>query len=293
MNEGINARVAALVEEIRSRRFRGEDPMITVAAGASPAELVACVLAAERLNAALSLPEGTYNPQESLAATLFEGAARTLNRWGFREARRRLDDAARRAREPALQQRVTLFLAFCALLQDIVRLDPERPLSRSHREHLAQTLPRLDCLSDEERAHYAAEVERLYALREQIKSDAYARTLWHLVRARMAMDASEEDYGLTWLLAAGAAAKEVFVPGEYPQGLLERGRRKVLLLLGEVPEDAVEAARGEAAGLRLGEVLDAFAAGLDAATGKSSRQGMEAFGVQVHQDGEGEVDAVG
>ena len=149
---------------IRARRFRGEDPAVTVPADAGPEELIARVLAAERLNAALALPGGTYNPQESLAETIFQGGVRALNAWAFREARRRFDDAARRAREPRLQQRIALFIALCALLQEAVRIDPERSLSTSHRENLKQTLPRLDCLSAAERAHYQAEVTRLYDL---------------------------------------------------------------------------------------------------------------------------------
>lgn len=280
MNESIDQQVARLVDQIRSRRFRGEDPPVEVAPDASAAELVACVLAAERLNAPLRLGSGEYHPQEKVAEANLQGAMRALNGWAFREARRRLDEAARGARDPALQQRVTLYLGFCALAHDIVRTDPNRALSASRAEKLRETLPRLDCLSEAERAHYAAEIQRLCALREQVKSDPYTRALWCLVRARMALDLSEDDYGLTWLLAARVATKPLFVPGEYLQGLLERARLKVLLLLDEVPEAEQDTAREQAGNLRLGEVFDAFVAALDAHTGGSARLAMLQFGVR-------------
>ncbi|NLC56784.1 MAG: hypothetical protein GX774_08120 [Armatimonadetes bacterium] len=277
MGPTIDQRAEALVEEIRARRFRGEDPAVTVPADAGPEELIARVLAAERLNAALALPGGTYNPQESLAETIFQGGVRALNAWAFREARRRFDDAARRAREPRLQQRIALFIALCALLQEAVRIDPERSLSTSHRENLKQTLPRLDCLSAAERAHYQAEVTRLYDLRAALQEDAYLRTVWHLVRARMAMEVSEDDFGLTWLLAARRCARELFEPGEYLAGLLDRARKRILLLLGEVPPAEEEATRAEVGHLRPGEVFEAFLAALDAGTGRQARRDLQLF----------------
>jgi hypothetical protein len=313
----IQERIEAMIREIDARRFRGEDPSIPVAPEESREAVVAKTLAAQLLHALLDFGGGAFNPDEKSAEKRFLAGQKRLDFWNFRDARRLFDDASKRARDPKLQQRITLFRLLTDYLRDVTMTEWDRSLPASAKAAVIEPLDRLDRLSPEERAHYRAEIERLWDLKESLKTDPALRTAWLFAQARIAFDASEGAMGVTWLLSAAHANREISDPGPYLQSLLERARSWLLRTIGEEPPAGeAEASAGESASDAPGEeksdpaatgrkgrpeervrpwdLYEALAASLEAATGKDPRAAARQFRIERYRDpsdapGEGEA----
>jgi hypothetical protein len=290
----IQQQIQSIQRDLDARRFRGEDPIIPVPAGDRREAIIAKVLAAQSLHAVLGLDGERFNPDEESAEKRMFAGQRLLDYWRVR------DEAAKRARRPELQQRITLFRLFADYLREIVLTDFEASLPTRVKTALLDPLSRFDRLSPEETAHYREEAERLWTLRDTMKTDPYLQTVWLTVQARIAMDSSDSAQGMTWLLAASHLNRDRFQPNAYLQELLDRARRRILRLIGEEhlagseeQESPAEARTGERqpagdAGkktdtedrVRPRELYDALLIALETAYGDDPRAAMGLFRVK-------------
>jgi hypothetical protein len=142
-----------------------------------------------------------------------------------------------------------------------------------------------DRLPDAERAHYRAEVERLVGEHAAArKGDAQARTLWYVLRARLALGADEPVLALAWCVRAARMNAGQPAPDEYLGDLLERGRRYVLLAMGEVPPGEADAVRQAVKGLQAWDLYHALAAQLGRVYGLDVHRETARFSIAPYQD---------
>ena len=283
----IQEQIKSITIDLNRRRFRGEDPALPLGDGESLDSVIAKVLAAQTLHAVLDCDGERFNPDETSAEKRYFAGLSRLDAWSFRDARRLFDDAAKRAREPALQQRVTLYRLLTDYLRDIVTGDVDRTLPMSVREAVAGPIDLLDQLAEAERAHYRREIDRLWELRGSMKENDALRTVWLFVQARIAMDSSESALGLTWLLAAAHLNRESLEPTPYLQGMLDRARRRIVRLIGVEemgePEDGAEEAAvpaPEEERVRPWDLFEALAAALEGANGCKVRAQSKLFRIE-------------
>ncbi len=282
----ITERAAELQRQIERGRFAGDDPVIALTPQLAQAEVVARALAAERAGAVLTIGAVRYHPGEDLAEAALRDALDALRSWSFAAARARLDEAAARIQDPALQQRVSLLKALTRHLSALVYV----PLTEKLRLDLGdldEVLRGLDLLGDDERLHYRDELDRLLSLREAAaKGDAFLDAAWTLLRARLASNAGQDEAALLWLLRVAArhlspASSAPSSPGtddandRYLRDLVARARAQVLAMIDppapaaatEKPPDAV----------RPRELLNALTARLGADLGRDVEGGIGRF----------------
>ncbi|CAA9585164.1 MAG: hypothetical protein AVDCRST_MAG88-3829 [uncultured Thermomicrobiales bacterium] len=287
--ETLAVRVSAVRREIERRRFAGDDPVVELAARMPGAEVVARVLAAERTGAALTVDGARFNPAEDLAEEALRGAIGALRSWSFAVARVRLDEAAERAHDPALQQRAALFKALLRLVSALVYtpLD-EKPRGGADLADLDAVLGGLDRLPAAEQLHYRDEADRLLNLRDAAaRGDNYLDAAWTLLRARLAMSAGQDEAAILWLLRLAARHAPALAPGPnaeapYLAELLDRARARLLAMIGHpapVAEGKAAPAAAETKAVRPGELSQALAARLGAILGRDPGRGMDAFAI--------------
>ncbi|HZS00956.1 MAG TPA: hypothetical protein VFE37_19715 [Chloroflexota bacterium] len=242
----IGEMVARLRREIEQARFAGDDPALSVGDGDPPALIVAKTLAAERLNAPLRVAEAIVPLQEDVAADLFYRGLTALRYWRFAGAQAAFEEAGAKTADAALQQRLALYRAATALVRRIVLSDPEQPPRPLPEERALALVETLDALPAAERAHYAAELRRLVALRQALAGDPYLQTVHCLLRARLALASGDDALGLGWLLRAAALQEARLAPGRYLAELLERARRRLRRFLGDTAPPGHPSNGGEA-----------------------------------------------
>src|SRR5581483_3389680 len=173
--------VPALVErlrrEVEQARFAGADPELAIAPDDAPITIVAKTLAAERLNAPLRLGDALLPLQEDVAEALFYRGVTALRYWRFAQAQDAFEQASARTVSPLLQQRLALYRAAATLLARIVLAEPGQPAKPLPEERVVDLVDGLDALSPDERAHYAAELRRVIALRVAEPDDPYLQTV--------------------------------------------------------------------------------------------------------------------
>jgi hypothetical protein len=292
------ALVERLRREVEQARFGGADPELAIAADDSPATIVAKTLAAERLNAPLRLGGALLPLQEDVAEGLYYRGLTALRYWRFAQAQDLFEQASARTASPVLQQRLALYRAAAALLARIVLAEPgqsPRPLAEERALDLVDTL---DALSEAERAHYAAELRRLLALRAQGASDPYLQTVHCLLRARLALGGGDETLGLGWLLRAAALNAERLTPNPYLADLLARARARLRGFLGDAAAASASARGGEKHGedtgeateqpepddVRASELLAALASHLDLALGGDVQGDAARYSVTAYHE---------
>ncbi|MDW8060728.1 MAG: hypothetical protein RMK01_11705 [Thermomicrobium sp.] len=245
------ATVRDRVDELRRRRFAGEDPVVTietakkarVARSTLLRDAVVATLVAERLGALLQLDDTLLTPAEDLAVDELVSAYRSLATWDLRAAESALARAVRFARLPEQQQRVALGWALHRLVADLLWLVPGDAKTLPAERLVLDLMPTLDRLPDEERRFYAGEVRRLAAAWREAGNDDHAWCVWALLRARVALLRNEGvETALAWLLRLARRAGLV-VAGDDPDGLMTLLRRAeaVFQLLAQPPVDPASA----------------------------------------------------
>jgi hypothetical protein len=282
----LSTMVAGIAGELERARFRGANPVVEVPDGAGALEVAARVLAAERLNARLRIGRRDYNVQEDRAEAGFQQALAALRNWSFPAAQARLDAAGSRAADPALQQRIGLWKLLAQLVRRLVLADPEQKLTGSPERVALEQVRGADRLPADEREHYRAEVERIVhahaAAREG--TDPLPRTLWYVLRARLALAVDEPVLSLVWCVRAANTNAGHLTPDQYLAGLLESGRRYVLLALGELsPEEASEAREG-LKGFQAWDLYRALTAQLSQAYGLDVHRETARFSIAPYQE---------
>lgn len=289
--EALTARVSAVRRGIERRRFAGDDPVVELAPRMSRAEIVAQVLAAERAGAALTLDDTRFNPGEDLAEDALRGAIGALRSWSFAAARARLDEAAQRAHDPALQQRVALFKALVRLVSALIYTPFDEKLRGGVADlaDLDAVLGGLDRLPTAEVLHYRDEADRLINLRDAAaRGDDYLDAAWTLLRARLAMGAGQDEAAILWLLRLAARHTPAPTPSPgadatYLADLLGRARARILAMIGHPAQSPAEGkavpAPEETKAVRPGELSHALAAHLGAILGRDPGRGLDAFAI--------------
>lgn len=266
----IDGRVAELKRQVERRRFAGGDPVVDLVPRLSQTEVVARVLAAERAGALLAIGDRRLNPAADHADAAMRDAVGALRAWNFAAARARLDEAAGRAHDPVMQQRIALYKALTRYCSALIYV----PLAEKLRLGLAElngVLAGLDFLTVAERRHYRDEVDRLLTQREAAAAgDPFLNATWTLIRAHLAMNAGQDEAALLWLL--GLAARADLPLEGYLTDLIGRARRSILAMIGPPPENEAKAEP-----VRARELFNALAAHLGAALGHDPAQGMGRF----------------
>jgi hypothetical protein len=272
-----------LRREIEQARFGGDDPAVEVAPSDPVFDIVAKTLVAERINAPLRLG-GTLLPlQEDVAEALFHRGVSALRYWGFAAALSAFEEAAAKTTMSVLQQRLTLYRAATALVRRVVQTDPDRPLRPAAEERATTLVDSLDALSPAERAHYAAELQRLIALRRAVLHDAYLQTVHGLLRARLAIGSGDETVGLGWLLRVAARESAHVQDNAYLADLLTRARAYLQQLLDEQPRETPSSTADDDE-LRASELLAALASQLDRALGYDTQGAAAQFGFAPYHE---------
>ncbi len=268
-------RVGELTRDLERARFGGANPPIDVPAGASPLEIAARVLAAERANALLRLDGRLCNPQEDRAESDLRRALAAFRSWSFGAIRGLLEGAGARATDPALQQRIALWKLLADLVQRLVSADPEATLRGDPSRPALEYLDAADRLDGPESLHYRAEVGRLVAEHATARSEptSLSRALWYLLRARLALASDEPVLAIAWCVRAARAAADRLGTDDYLGNLLDLGRRYVLLAMGELEPSAATAARDELRSFQAWDLYHALAAHLG-----------RAFAVDAHRE---------
>ncbi|HEY7068236.1 MAG TPA: hypothetical protein VII06_42700 [Chloroflexota bacterium] len=290
----VAALVARLRRDVEQARFAGDDPALSVAPDDPPATIVAKTLAAERLNVPLRLGGAVIALQEDVAEDLFYRGLTALRYWRFAGAQAAFEEAGAKTAAPALQQRLALYRAATALVRRIVLSDPEQPPRAAPEEHALSLVDTLDALAAAERAHYAAELRRLIALRQALPAEPYLQTVHCLLRARLALGGGDDALGLGWLLRAATLQGERLAPVPYLADLLERARRRLRRFLGdaaaEMAPDPDAAPAGEDAAsdasddVRAAALLEALANHLDQTLGRDVLGDTAQFGVAPYHE---------
>ncbi|HLH23264.1 MAG TPA: hypothetical protein VK066_12130 [Chloroflexota bacterium] len=304
---GISEIVARLRREIEQARFAGDDPTLSVAPADPPLLIVAKTLAAERLNAGLRVNDAVIALQEDVAEDLFYRGLSALRYWRFAGAQAAFQEAGAKTADAARQQRLTFYRAATALVRRIVLSDPEQPPRAVPEERALGLVDTLDALPTAERAHYAAELRRLIALRQALPGDPYLQTVHCLLRARLALGGGDDTVGLGWLLRAAALQGTGPAPSPYLADLLERARRRLRRFLGEAdgaPPDLPKAGKeGDAPGgasapdgaaperaeetsddVRAAALLEALGNHLDQALGREVLRDAAQFGIAPYHE---------
>jgi hypothetical protein len=169
---------------------------------------------------------------------------------------------------------------------------PPKPLAE---ERVLDLVDGLDALSPEERAHYAAELSRVIALRAAEADDPYLQTVHCLLRARLAVSGGDDTLGLGWLLRAAQLHDDRLAPSPYLADLLARARARLRRFLGDLtPQPPSLRGKGE-------QALEGKALAPSSVQGEAENPAdrsalapgtAEAGGVEAAEAGEGGSDEV-
>jgi hypothetical protein len=282
----IEVRVRAIAEGLGRARFAGVTPRVEVPADATADDVVALTLAAERLGLPLVLGGDAHHLHEGRAWEGLWAAQEALGRWGFGQAEARLDQASALAVDPALQQRLGLWKLLTALVRRLIRAHPDEELRGDPARPALDLLDAADLLPDREREHYRGEVQRLVQthVAAHQSPDAVERVLWYIIRARQALGADEPLAALAWCVRLGKLQASRLPNDAYLLDLLETSRAYVLLLLGELDDEAAAAAREHSKGLQAWDVYRALVAHLGPALGVDLQREAARFTIAPYRD---------
>lgn len=285
----IEARVRVLAAALERARFAGASPRVETPTDAPADELAARVLVAERMGLPLILGRSTYHLHEQRAWEGLSAAQDALGRWSFGEADARLDRASAVAVDPALQQRLGVWKLLSAMIRRLIRAHPEERLSGDPARPTLDLLEAADRLPEAERAHYRAEIERLTGVHAAARADGASveRALWYAVRARLTLAADEPLAALTWCVRLGRLHAERLPADPYLTGLLEQARLYVLLVLGELDDEAAAKAREETTGLQAWDVYRALVVHLGTALGVDLQREVARLTITPYRDADG------
>lgn len=237
VNQGIKARMETIREEIQSKRFLGQDPLIEISPGEQIENLLAKFQVAHDLNIPLVWDHHQYFPGEKQAQAFFYSGIASLNFWNFSQASDRFECAGRLTRNSLLAQRTTLFQYLLVLIQALLDTGPYRKLDRKIIDQAQQVLRQLDLIPSQEKEHYQKEIQRLEDLAQKLmQGDLPTNSLWYFIRAyRYAKHENECLAALLWLVALDSYLTRHQVPmekTEYLTQLLLEARQSFKLLLG-------------------------------------------------------------
>jgi hypothetical protein len=279
-------RVAAVNRELERARFGGANPVVDVPDDAEPLDVAARILAAERANAFLRMGGRLYNPQQDRAERGLQRALTAVRYSNFLAAQGLLDGAAARAAGPGLQQRIGLWKLLVSLVQRLVRADPDEPLRGDPGRPALDFLQGADRLSEAEREHYRVEVRRLVELHATARSgdDPLPRTLWYLLRARLALALDEPVMALVWCVRAARTNAERVESDEYLRKLLDQGKSFVLLAMGEVSDEEAGEVREQIKGLQAWDLYHALTAQLGSLYSLDAHREIARFSIAPYQE---------
>ena len=244
-------------QRVQRDRFQGRDPIVSGPSGKTATVTVARLIAADREGALVRLSETMVNPAEDRAEEALQAAIDALTTWSFDRFNRELAIAARFAREPARQQRVSALRALGALLRALVVKAPGERLG-TERAALDRLLPALDQLAAGERDHYGAEARRLHTFWQEAVSAPAAWRRWALLRAQLALRCDADESALAWSIRAWDCEQLAPFAADSPVAtLVEAARRSFTRLI-----DPANVPQAEEEPLRPRDVVLAVSAAL-------------------------------
>lgn len=265
----LEARVRTLADTLERARFAGASPRVEVPDDASPDDVAARTIVAERLGLSLVVGGRVHSLHDAPAWDALWAAQAALRTWSFGSAEARLDRAAALAEDPGLQQRLGIWKLLVVLVRRLVRTDPEEVLRGEPARAVLEALDAADRVPNVERVHCLREVERLMQVDGVARSDADSveRVLWYVVRGRLALSAEEPVAALTWCVRLARLQAEALPTEGYLAEQIDAARQFVLLSLGELDEETAAAAREMTKGLQSWDVYRALVACLGPALG--------------------------
>jgi hypothetical protein len=282
----LERRVRSIGESLNRARFSGVSPQIELSARDDLADAVARVLAADRFGAPLVVDGEVHHLHEERALDMLRSAQESARGLRFGEARSRLDRAASVAVEPGLQQRLGLWKLVVALTERLARADPTEPIRGDPARPTLDALAAADLLPEREREHYHREVRRLADLHALARTDpsSVERALWYAARARLALSAGEPLAALSFCVQLGRLLPAETPSDPYLSELLENARLYVVLSLGEVPADDVDAVRKTVGGLQAWDVYRTLLAHVGPALGLDLQRETSRLSVEPYRD---------
>ena len=201
------------IELIESERYNSKDPIVEIKEPKNPHHVIVKLLTSERTGAPLKLEKDILYPAEDLAKRNFSIGVSTLNSWQFRKSKDYLNDAANKAFNPILQQRVNLYKQFNKLLESIIKSTPEKSVKRTQSlfKDIIDSIKKYDKFSDNERLYYTRAVDSHYDFATQLDSDNIEiQTQQLLARCTISLTNKEYLAAYIWLYKIYLLNREMF-----------------------------------------------------------------------------------
>ncbi|HUT80077.1 MAG TPA: hypothetical protein VMZ29_02655 [Candidatus Bathyarchaeia archaeon] len=201
------------IELIESERYNSKDPIIKIEEKDTTEEIIIKLLTAERTGAPLKIGKEILNPAEDLAIKNLESAVRSLNTWQFKPSNQFLNDAAEKAYDKALQQRINLFKQLNNLLQKVIHVSPEKAVKNTQSlfDDILASISKYDQFDDSEKHYYRQSIDSVYGVICQL-NDGDVETKTHQLLARCSISLSNKEYlaAYIWLFKIYLLNKEIF-----------------------------------------------------------------------------------
>ena len=201
------------IEKIESERYDSKDPIVTINKDDSPEQIMIKLITSERIGAPLKFGKETLNPAEDLAEKNYKSGIRTLNSWQFRNSDKYFSEAAKTARDLQLQQRINLYKQLHNLLKSVIQTSPDRIVRSKGAffQEVVKLMSKYDKLSAAEQNYYRKQVDSLYELAHQLKTEEKEiRTHQLLAKCSMALFNQEYLAAYIWLYKIYLLNKETF-----------------------------------------------------------------------------------
>ncbi|MBD3190763.1 MAG: hypothetical protein GF308_08970 [Candidatus Heimdallarchaeota archaeon] len=188
------------VEKIEAQRYNSEDPTIIITGDESIEDILIKILTSERTAAPLKVNEDWVNPSEDIARKSFIQAVRALNNWQFKKSQDLLDEAAKLARGPLLQQQINLYKQLRELIRVILTSNPETILrwKGKYFGEVLESLTKYDKMSDRESNYYQKSINQLLEIAKQLQAGNREILSQRLV-ARSASSLLNQEYLAAYL----------------------------------------------------------------------------------------------
>ncbi len=201
------------IELIETERYNSKDPLVNITEKDSIDDVIIKLLTAERTGAPLKIGKEILNPAEDLAIRNFDSGVRSLNNWQFKSSNQLFNEAAEKANDRKLQQRINLFKQLTNLLQKVIQVQPEKALksSQSIFDDILTSIAKYDQLDDPEKHFYRQAIDSVYGVICQLNDDD-KETKTHQLIARSSISLSNKEYlaAYIWLYKIYLLNKEMF-----------------------------------------------------------------------------------
>ncbi|MBN1327873.1 MAG: hypothetical protein JXA54_00240 [Candidatus Heimdallarchaeota archaeon] len=201
------------IELIESERYNSKDPILQIEGKDSTDDIIIKLLTAERTGAPLKIGKEILNPAEDLAIKYFESGVRSLNTWQFKSSNQFLSDAAEKAYNKTLQQRINLFKQLNNLLHKVIHVTPDNAVKNTQSlfDDIITSISKYDQFDDSEKNFYRQSINSVYHIVCQLsKDDVESKT--HQLLARCSISLSNKEYlaAYIWLFKIYLLNKEIF-----------------------------------------------------------------------------------